>query len=214
MDEATVKACGGIITGDGARDGARDDTRDSTGGDAMTTRAMTYAELGAALGITQASAKRLALRHKWLKTIGNDGLSRVAVPIEKLEATRDNARGDARDSTGGDTRDDTSVIVSDNKVLLTYLEKENETLKARVEKLEAELTAAREQVSAVKDELMTAREQGAYVRGELAGLTQALRIAEVQTAALEADKARILTSQSSRQGLIVRLLRAVGLDKR
>src|SRR3954447_18050467 len=34
------------------------------------------------------SAKRLSNRRKWSKTVGNDGLSRVYVPMEKLKAER------------------------------------------------------------------------------------------------------------------------------
>src|SRR3954470_3081268 len=45
---------------------------------------LTYAELAKARGITQAAAKRMAMRHRWPKQIGNDGLSRVSVPASAL----------------------------------------------------------------------------------------------------------------------------------
>ncbi|MBA9065648.1 hypothetical protein GGQ91_005070 [Methylobacterium fujisawaense] len=54
----------------------------------METKSLTCAELGAALGITAAGAKRLAIRHGWHKVQGNDGKARVAVPIERLEVER------------------------------------------------------------------------------------------------------------------------------
>src|SRR3954469_4972788 len=45
---------------------------------------LTYAELARARGITSAAAKRMALRHRWPKQIGNDGLSRVSVPASAI----------------------------------------------------------------------------------------------------------------------------------
>jgi hypothetical protein len=40
-------------------------------------RRMTYAELAAVRGISPASAKRLAQRHRWGRQIGNDRITRV-----------------------------------------------------------------------------------------------------------------------------------------
>src|SRR5690242_4668236 len=57
---------------------------------------LTYAELAKARGITQAAAKRMAIRHRWQKQIGNDGLSRVSVPASALVR---------------DTGDDTGVAI-------------------------------------------------------------------------------------------------------
>src|SRR5215212_2612055 len=69
---------------------------------------LTYAELAKARGITQAAAKRMALRHRWPKQIGNDGLSRVSVPASALVRLG----SDASDNTGviasGNTRDGAS----------------------------------------------------------------------------------------------------------
>jgi hypothetical protein len=45
-----------------------------------STRWMTYAELAEARGIGRRSAMRLALRHRWPRRRGNDGLARVGVP--------------------------------------------------------------------------------------------------------------------------------------
>ena len=47
----------------------------------MDTKPLTYAELAEALGITPASAKRLAIRRGWPKQLGNDGKARVMVPL-------------------------------------------------------------------------------------------------------------------------------------
>jgi hypothetical protein len=63
---------------------ASDDPETDPVTDAGDTRRMTYAQLGAARGISAASAKRLALRHKWPKADSNDGLARVYVPASSL----------------------------------------------------------------------------------------------------------------------------------
>jgi hypothetical protein len=46
----------------------------------MDTKWLSYEELGQALGITPASAERLAIRRKWAKKPGHDGRIHVAVP--------------------------------------------------------------------------------------------------------------------------------------
>jgi hypothetical protein len=46
---------------------------------------MTYREAATALGITVASARRLATRNKtWPRQVGNDGLARVGIPLDRL----------------------------------------------------------------------------------------------------------------------------------
>jgi hypothetical protein len=44
------------------------------------TEWMTYAELAEQRGISKRSAMRLALRHRWPRRRGNDGMARVGVP--------------------------------------------------------------------------------------------------------------------------------------
>src|ERR1700750_3424765 len=45
-----------------------------------TTDWMTYAELAEKRGISKRSAMRLALRHRWPRRRGNDGMARVGGP--------------------------------------------------------------------------------------------------------------------------------------
>lgn len=47
-------------------------------------RRMTYAELASVRGISITSARRLVLRHRWSRQIGNDGIVRVIVPLTAL----------------------------------------------------------------------------------------------------------------------------------
>src|SRR4051812_37412514 len=46
---------------------------------------VTYAELAKARGVSIAAARKLTLRHRWPKQIGNDGLTHVLVPIPFME---------------------------------------------------------------------------------------------------------------------------------
>lgn len=48
---------------------------------------LTYGELAKARGITLAAARRMTLRHKWPKQVGNDGMTRVDVPASALTHT-------------------------------------------------------------------------------------------------------------------------------
>src|SRR3954471_12450453 len=49
-------------------------------------RLMTYAEIAQALDISDKSVRALVRRKRWQRKPGNDGLARVAVPTEYLEA--------------------------------------------------------------------------------------------------------------------------------
>jgi hypothetical protein len=66
------------------------------------SRRMTYAELAAVRAISVQSARRLVLRHRWPKQIGNDGFVRILVPLSALSPVRD-------DTT---TPDDTTTSVT------------------------------------------------------------------------------------------------------
>ena len=74
------------------------------------TRWLTYEDMGAALGITTESAKRLAMRHKWPRRPGNDGRALVAVPEERLEEAAQAVPGDA---IGNGTDNDAPVTIGD-----------------------------------------------------------------------------------------------------
>jgi hypothetical protein len=63
-------------------------------------RRMTYAELAAVRGISPASAKRLAQRHHWGRQVGNDGVTRVTVPLVALVNI---VKSRANNVTAGDT---------------------------------------------------------------------------------------------------------------
>jgi nucleoid-associated protein YgaU len=61
--------------------------RPTTGDDVMDDeRAMTYAELAQARSISVASARRMVLKFKWRRVVGNDGLARIMVPASQIPA--------------------------------------------------------------------------------------------------------------------------------
>src|SRR3954447_24164963 len=63
---------------------------------------LTYSELAKTRGITLAAARRMTLRHKWPKQIGNDGLSRVLVPASALNAGTGIVNGNGTSAAPGD----------------------------------------------------------------------------------------------------------------
>jgi hypothetical protein len=142
-----------------------------TTGGAMTTRAMTYQELGEHLGIEPASAKRLALRRKWAKTIGNDGRSRVTVPLDELpeRAAGDDAGDDAvrlKPHANDAASDDTDVVTATVAVLTNHIKRlEGEIEALKKERAEAQTRAADRdvlsaQVEALRDALDAANRRG------------------------------------------------------
>lgn len=112
---------------------------------------LTYTEAGRALGMQSGSAKRLSFRRHWPRRTGNDGLARVGVPVAELGSV---TSGDTGDSTGGISRDVTGDSMGTSRNMVP----------ASAETLAMELMHVRVQLAA--------RE------GELAGLREALRVAE------------------------------------
>lgn len=106
----------------------------------VETKLLTYTELGAALGITAASAKRLAIRRGWQKTPGNDGKARVAVPVERLQAG-----GDVTEDSPGDAAGDGpgNVTGGGGDTKEPHLPVALEVLTRHIERLEGELVEVR-----------------------------------------------------------------------
>ena len=130
-------------------------------------RWMTYREMSESLGITVASARRLAARHKgWPRQTGNDGMARIGVPADRVP---DDVPTVAKpDVANDDTTDDTP----DNASVVNALQAHIATLKEAVERAEAladrrgaELEAERQRVQELHVRLLeiTAdRERGLF----------------------------------------------------
>jgi hypothetical protein len=95
---------------------------------------MTYAELAATLNIGGDSARNLVRRRRWHRSPGNDGLARIAVPLDYLERADRSPRaptGAPNDPTG-DAAADPPTAEPANAILARHierLEKEIEELK-------------------------------------------------------------------------------------
>jgi hypothetical protein len=94
----------------------------------MSTVALTYRELAERLGVKPESARKTAQRKRWHRTTGNDGTTRIHVPLEALPVTGDSPSDTSRDSHGD------SPTPSPNPI---------HELQTRVAVLETELAAER-----------------------------------------------------------------------
>lgn len=134
----------------------------------METKLLTYAELAEVLGITAASAKRLAIRRGWAKTPGNDGKARVAVPVERLELGRVTS-----DDTSDVTEANTSDVAGDEGTAAATVAA---ILNQHIERLGSELGLVRVKLEAAERERDMERARAAQV--------------EVLNAILEAERNR------------------------
>lgn len=181
---------------------------------------LTYAEAGRALEMQPGSVKRLSFRRKWPRRTGNDGLARVGVPVAELNPATGDATGGVTGGsgdavTGGSTRDTPGGATGGSAGT------SGGTASVAAEALAAELAHVRVQL--------------ANREGELAGVREALRVAETavheatrraghaEQAAIDAwrttaDLARLLAQARTvsvpaqapphRQGWLARLLRS------
>src|SRR3954464_3844506 len=74
---------------------------------------VTYAELAAARSVSIAAARRLTLRHRWPKQIGNDGLTRVVVPVTFVEDVGKEATPSLDEATIAAIAEATTVAMTD-----------------------------------------------------------------------------------------------------
>src|SRR3954466_10631753 len=74
-----------------------------------TSVRLTYAELAEARGVSLGAARRMVHRHKWPKQVGNDGLSRIVVPVSFVARSVDS---DVTEDTSKDVDEDVSTDVS------------------------------------------------------------------------------------------------------
>ena len=93
---------------------------------------LTYRELSARLGVSVEAARRRALRGKWRRMPSNNGLTLVMPPDDLSERCAP----------------DVSPAAPDNSALVDALRAHNATLKADVDKLEAQLAAERARADA------------------------------------------------------------------
>lgn len=128
---------------------------------------LTYAEAGRALEMQPGSVKRLSFRKKWPRRTGNDGLARVGVPVAELHLATGDVTGGSGDVVTGDSTTNPTGGATGGSTGTS-----GGTASVPAEVLAAELAHVRVQL--------------ANREGELAGVREALRVAE--TAVHEATR--------------------------
>ena len=114
----------------------------------MDGKWLTYAELGELMGCPAGAARARAIRRRWRRQTGNDGMARVLVPNgETLAPMRTRRVRPAVSGTDADTTPHTDAQ--------TY-SYESELL-ARLERLQAELTAMAQRLGASEAETTAAK---------------------------------------------------------
>src|SRR5215203_3496597 len=117
-------------------------------------RWMTYAEIATALDLQSAKAgEAKARRAKWERTLGNDGLARVAVPLSVLEEPHplrtSDAEGDRRPYEGPARTPTVNALVAELKAsheqIVGELRRRSEEAEARMRELVGEVAVQREQ---------------------------------------------------------------------
>lgn len=141
---------------------------------------MSYAELARARGISRASAARLAQRRGWERRVGNDGLTKVAVPAgEEVPTQHDAVAGDP------DQGPTVEALQAELSALAAELAEERERraraegeaagLRTALERItpaleasQRDVLAAREDARGAREATQMTREEAAFLRGQIA----------------------------------------------
>ena len=131
---------------------------------------LTYSQLAKARGISTASARRLAFRHKWRRQHGNDGTARVAVPMTETQPRG----GDSHDDTT-DASPDVTRIVSGFEAAIAVLREQLTAAELRAERAEQAVAGERSRADNLRDRLDAA----VAAQREAVEAAEALRQGEV-----------------------------------
>jgi hypothetical protein len=154
-----------------------------------TTFSVTYVELAAKLDITVPSAKTLVRRHRWEKRPGNDGLTRILVPVEYLANKSAESRHDgSHDSAHVSPHESPAELQSPAPGTVEAIA----ALERHVARLEADMRAT---TSALKEAVTTADTLRATA------LTEAVTSAAMKATleAVTAERDRLLTREHLRE---------------
>ena len=155
---------------------------------------MTYAELAAVRGTSQASAQRLVRRKRWPRQVGNDGVVRVLVPLDEArkrpetlsarqglsapgQSSRTTADGTQADSLSSGPSDGQSAPDDPRTV---------RALESAVEELRATITDLRQRLDHERDRADGTQRRVDELHTDLADAVAAERIAAGEAAALRA----------------------------
>jgi hypothetical protein len=137
---------------------------------------LTYSEIAKARGVKRVAAIRLVQRHKWRKQPGNDGMTKVLVPVSMIQAAGRIPRDISGNDTGNDTGSVTGSVAGDStgyaaafEAALAALSEqqsqeragwqaERDRLLIKVDHFEAETAAQRDEIADLRAKV-TALEQ-------------------------------------------------------
>lgn len=159
----------------------------------MDTKWLTYRELAEALGIAHDSARRLANRNKlWPRQIGNDGMARIGVPVERLPERKDVVvpAGVDQDAGTGDGEDAPLDASAATLRIIAALDGHIETLRDQLAKAEAMTERERERADRLQAEALNSAKDAFTAALERDRLRLDLDAAEKRIGALEATRSR------------------------
>jgi hypothetical protein len=198
-----------------AADREPDSTADGDG-----ARWMSFAELGAARGISKASAIKLVRRHGWRRQRDNQGHVRALVPLTWAQDDRDGEGDNLGDSTADNPPDNGLMAgalaaledaVAGLRGQLDVANARVDEESARADRADAALTGERVRADALRerlDDVQRDLKASEAIASELRGDLDAAR-AQAQAAQEVADaQARLMAARRSR-GLLARLRAAV-----
>jgi hypothetical protein len=143
-----------------------DSTRDGQG-----VRWLTYEEAGHLLGIDADSVSRRARRLAWRRQPGNDGRTRVAVPLDVIPDS-------PPDNRGYDEADIRASVSPDTQSMIKALEGEAAALREALDRERGRLAQAEADVLSARKGEAEARERAARAEGERDALRDGLRASE------------------------------------
>jgi hypothetical protein len=121
---------------------------------------VTYAELAKARGVSIAAARKLTLRHRWQKQIGNDGLTHVLVPVSFMEDTGRDSPPTFDNGVIEAIAKATTVSVTGALLdLRTVLETVLPSMQEAITSLRVELMSERDRAERAEREVQQLREQ-------------------------------------------------------
>jgi hypothetical protein len=150
----------------------------------VDTRSLSYDELADLLGIERESARHLTFRRRWRRTKGNDGKTRVEVPLEAIPApgpaapTGDNPLG----ITGAAPDTPMGSLTGSETVLTRHIER----LEGMLAEAQARLTDVETDRDAARDEARDAQRARDALSAQVDALNAVLtiereRIADLKT---------------------------------
>jgi hypothetical protein len=144
----------------------------------VSIRVMTYDDIASETGLKPASARQLVRRNGWRRVPGNDGRTRIEVPVDKFES---HLKGSVEATVGPEELDAGTASESPLEApFITALSSHIERLERALRDAEANLSDMAVQRDEARSSATAAREEVWMARGQI----------DVLRAQIEAERAR------------------------